>query len=168
MSVDDRRSDICFMWLQSKANEMFEEDAHEWATWKPEDVTTIVRAWNNKLTADTDEQLTDAEQRSQQYFQKHVESVAKNLSLDLVTDATKSALIVAMHGKMFVYFGAMTNSCVHLACWLVLDPKNMKQPPGVCCCFLKSLFCMKQDAIESIEIKDTAKIDMKPHSRSGI
>lgn len=152
MSADEHKSDISFMWLQSKSD--------GWASWKAEEVEKIVRAWNNKLIAESDKTMTDDEQNSQQYFQDHVGEMATNLSLNLVTDATKPALIVAIDGKMFVYFGAMTTSCVHLACWLVLDPIDMKKPPGVCCCFLNSSFVQKQAELEHIEIKDPTKIDM--------
>ena len=155
MSADEHKSDISFMWLQSKSGDVSEE----WASWKPEEVEKIVRAWNNKLTYDN--AMTDEEAKSQQYFEKNVGEMATNLSLDLVTDATKPALIVAFEGKMFVYFGAMTPKCVHLACWLVLDPTDMKKPPGVCCCFLNSSFVQKQAELADIEPKDPTKIDMR-------
>ena len=158
MSADEHKSDISFMWLQSKPGDVSGE-AHGWVIWKSEDVGKIVHAWNNKLTYDN--AMTDEQEKSQQYFEKNVGEMATNLSLDLVTDATKPALIVAVEGKMFVYFGAMTNSCVHLACWLVLDPKNMNQPPGVCCCFLNSSFVQKQAELEQIEPKDSTIIDMR-------
>jgi len=164
MSADDSKSDICFMWLQSKPADG-DGGSHdfEWSLWKPSDRDEIVKVWTRKLQGGSVDATTPLVTESQAYFRKHVQSVADNLSLKLVTDAEQAApLVILLGGKVFVYFGAMSKSCVHLACWLVLDAENMSKPPSVCCCFLNSSYTQKSDELVHIDIKDFDMFDLTP------
>jgi hypothetical protein len=159
MSADDSKSDICFMWLQSKP---VTDDEFEWSLWKPADRDRIVKAWTDKLQADEDA-VTPIQTELRTYFRGHVQSVADNLSLKLVTDPQQAApLMVPLDDKTFVYFGAMTASCVHIACWLVLTADDMSAAPSVCCCFLSSSYTQKSDELGEIEIADEAMFNMSP------
>jgi len=156
------KSDICFMWLQSKADDTADGSGHEWALWKPVDRDRIVRAWDEKLRTEHEDKAP-AQEESRTYFRENVGKMAENLSLTLVTDAAQvPALVVPMDGKVFVYFGAMEKSCVHLACWLVLDLTDVTKPPSVCCCFLNSSFTQKSDVLAHIDIRDPAMFDLAP------
>ena len=167
MGADDSKSDICFMWLQSKLGtaDLGDDTGHdfEWSLWKPADRDRIVEAWTDKLRGDSEDAVTPIQTKLQAYFRGHVQSVAGNLSLQLVTDAEQAApLMVPLDDKMFVYFGAMTASCVHIACWLVLTPDDMGAPPSVCCCFLSSSYTQKSDELGEIEIADAGLFNMSP------
>ena len=173
MSADDSKSDICFMWLQSKTlnKDDVRDPAHddgshdfEWSLWKPADRDRIVKAWTDKLQGDSGDAMTPLQKESQDYFRSHVQRVADNLSLKLVTDAEQAqSLMVPLDDKMFVYFGAMAlPSCVHIACWLVLSVHDMSAPPSVCCCFLNSSYTQKGDELGQIEIGDAGMFDMAP------
>jgi hypothetical protein len=150
------------MWLQSNADDTADGSGYQWGLWKPGDRDRIVNAWEEKLRVEHADTTTGQEE-SRTYFRENVGKMAENLSLTLVTDAAQDpALVVPMDGKMFVYFGAMAASCVHLACWLVLDPGELKKPPGVCCCFLNSSFTQKSDVLTSTHIHDPNMFDLAP------
>ena len=160
MGSDDSKSDICFMWLQSKPAD---GDAFEWSLWKPSDRDAIVKEWTRELQGGSVSATTPLVTESQAYFRKNVQNVADNLSLKLVTDAEQAApLVILLGGKVFVYFGAMSKSCVHLACWLVLDADNMSKAPSVCCCFLNSSYTQKSDELVDIDIKNFDMFDLTP------
>jgi hypothetical protein len=155
------------MWLQSKPadGDGGSGGSHEfeWSLWKPTDRDAIVKAWTDKLQGDSGDAMTPLQKESQDYFRSHVQRVADNLSLKLVTDAEQAApLVILLGGKVFVYFGAMSKSCVHLACRLVLDAENMSKSPSVCCCFLNSSYTQKSDELVDIDIKNFDMFDMTP------
>ena len=93
----------------------------------------------------------------QDYFNKHIEKIAKALKLTTVTEEGDNILFIPTKSRdhFFVYFGAMTESMVHIACWMVV-PKDAlgkaadddAHKPRICFWMLNTSYAQQMAALE--------------------
>ena len=103
----------------------------------------------------------------QQYFKAHIKGIAQALKLTSVTEESDHILFIPTKTRehFFVYFGAMTESMVHIACWMVvpaaaLGPVGDTAPkPRICFWMLNTSYAQQMSALESEGDKDKLDID---------
>jgi hypothetical protein len=94
------------------------------------------------------------------YLQEKVELLANEFKYTVVTDFAKDHLLRVFHqDKCFVYFGAMTENLIHVACWLLIpmhDGKIDKQAkPHIVFWVLHASYAQELEALSELELITT-------------
>ena len=102
----------------------------------------------------------------QEYFNKHIKGIEEALHLKTVTEATDNILFIATKARdhFFVYFGAMSDTMVHIACWMVVPKTALGAPadgmhrPKICFWMLNTSYAQQMADLETGE-KDIAELE---------
>ncbi len=102
----------------------------------------------------------------QQYFSTHIKGIEEALNLTTVTEATDHILFIATKPRddFFVYFGAMSESMVHIACWMIVPKTALGAPadgthrPKICFWMLNTSYAQQMADLESGE-RDIAELE---------
>jgi len=114
----------------------------------------------------------------QEYFNTHIEKIAAALKLTPVTESSDKILFIKTKARdhFFVYFGAMTETMVHIACWMVVpaaalvsgaDTANHK--PRICFWMLNTFYAQQMTALENNgDQKDIDELDAVLNLKAGL
>jgi hypothetical protein len=102
----------------------------------------------------------------QEYFKTHIKGIAQALKLIPVTESSDEILFIATKARdhFFVYFGAMSESMVHIACWMVVPktargaPADRTHRPKICFWMLNTSYAQQMADLESGQ-KDSEELE---------
>jgi hypothetical protein len=109
-----------------------------------------------KVNAAKREHATD-KKALQEYFKTHIKGIEEALHLKTVTEADDNILFIATKARdhFFVYFGAMSDSMVHIACWMVVPktalgaPADRAHRPKICFWMLNTSYAQQMADLET-------------------
>jgi hypothetical protein len=123
----------------------------------------------NKIVSDAKRDHAAEKAKLQQYFNTHIKNIAEALELTPVTEASDNILFIPTKARdhFFVYFGAMTATMVHIACWMVVPETALVSPeaaaahkPRICFWMLNTFYAQQMTALENEgDTKDIDKLD---------
>jgi hypothetical protein len=123
----------------------------------------------NKIVSDAKQVHATDKAKLQQYFKTHIEKIAAALKLTPVTESSDNILFIATKKRdhFFVYFGAMTETMVHIACWMVVPADALMSPeaavahkPRICFWMLNTFYAQQMAALENNgDTKDIDKLE---------
>ena len=105
------------------------------------------------------------------YFKEHMPAIAAALQLTPVTEEIDHPLFIQTTSKdhVFMYFGAMTASMVHIACWIVVSKDALEAyalaasveapKPKICFWLLNTSYAQQLAGLETpMSIEDLEKV----------
>jgi hypothetical protein len=114
----------------------------------------------------------------QQYFAKNIPGIAAALKLTPVTESSDNILFIATKKRdhFFVYFGAMTETMVHIACWMVVPADALMSPeaavahkPRICFWMLNTFYAQQMTALENNgDQRDIDELDTVLNLKAGL
>ena len=117
---------------------------------RPEQVTKVLDAAKKKHER--------VKTELQRYFKAHIKGIADALQLTPVTEEGDHILFIPTKSRdnFFVYFGAMTKSMVHIACWMVVPTEALGEAadagahkPRICFWMLNTSYAQQMAALEN-------------------
>ena len=124
---------------------------------------TILHEKLARSKTSTHEVKPNTKNKLREYLKIKTEALAKLFNYTIVTDFENDHLLtVAYQGKYFVYFGAMTATLIHVACWLLIPRRDghidltSESKPKIVFWVLHTSYAQELEALSDLEMTPNA------------